>query len=139
MTLINFWLDALLFVAVASVVWISLVLWFVFPAPTKAAGWSLWGFTYDQWAAAQFVALCIAAALTLEHVVLHWNWVCTVLATRVLRRKRPDEANQAVYGVGMFIVILVLVKASLIAAMLSVREPSTAPLQRPARPAGIGK
>jgi hypothetical protein len=139
MTLINFWLDALLFVAVASVVWISLILWFVFPAPTKAAGWSLWGLTYDQWYTAQFVALCIAAALTLEHVVLHWNWVCTVLATRVLRRKRPDEANQAVYGVGTFIGILLLVKASLIAALLSVQEPSSAPTQRLTKPTSRGR
>jgi len=123
MTLINFWVDAMLFVAVVVVVWIAVMLWVAFPSPTTAAGWSLWGLTYDQWHHVQFAALCIAAGLTLEHLVLHWNWVCTVLATRILHVRRPDEGNQAIYGVGTFICLLLLVKASLIAAILSIKSP----------------
>ncbi len=121
--LINFWLDATLFVAVVVLVWTAAILQFAFPAPTAAAGWSLWGLSYDQWHNVQFGAICVAAALAVEHLVLHWNWVCTVLATRVLHRRRPDEANQTVYGVATFIGILLLVKASLIAAMLSIKPP----------------
>lgn len=123
MTIINFWLDAMLFMAVVTLVWVSVMLQIVFPAPTTAAGWSLWGLSYDQWHQVQFYALCVTAAITVEHIVLHWNWVCTVLATKVLRRKRPDDAVQAVYGVGTFITLLILVKASLIAALVSVRHP----------------
>lgn len=121
--LINFWLDATLFVAIVVLVWTMAIMQFAFPAPTAAAGWSLWGLTYDQWHNVQFTAMCIAGALTVEHLVLHWNWVCTVMATRILRRKRPDEANQAVYGVALFIGVLVLLNASLVAAMLFVKQP----------------
>ena len=46
-----------------------------------------------------------------------------MLATRVLHCRRPDEANQAVYGVAVFIGILLLVQASLIAALVSIKQP----------------
>ena len=124
MTMINFWLDATLFVAMITMVWITVMLQVVFPAPTTAAGWTLWGLTYDQWRDFQFYALCVAAGLTVEHIVLHWNWVCTIIATRVLRRKRLDDAQQAVFGVSTFIVLLLLVKASLLIALFSVQKPT---------------
>lgn len=122
MILINFWLDAMLFVAAIVVVWVAAVLQFAFPSPTLAGGWSLWGLTYDQWHNVQTGALCVAAVLTVEHLVLHWNWVCTVVATRILRVKRPDEGNQAIYGVATIVAIIALVTASLIAAMFSIKR-----------------
>lgn len=124
MALINFWLDATLFTAVLVVVWVSVMLWIVFPAPTQADGWSVWGLSYDQWNTVQFVALCVAAGLAIEHLALHWNWVCSVLTTRILRRPRLDQARQTVYGVATFVILLVLAQALIIAAMLSARPPS---------------
>lgn len=121
--LINFWLDAVLFVAVFFLVWTAVILKFAFPPPTAAAGWSLWGLSFDQWHNLQFGALCVSAALTVEHLVLHWNWVCTVLATRVLRRGRPDEGNQAAFGIATFIGAALLVKISVIVAMISIKSP----------------
>lgn len=123
-TLLNFWIDVALGVAVFVVMWVSAMLQFVFPPPTIAAGWRLWGFSFDQWRDVQFYALCVCALIAIEHVVLHWNWVCTVLATQVLRvKKRPDEGEQAIYGVGTLIVIFGLILASLIAATLTVQQP----------------
>ena len=124
MAVVNFWLDAALFVTIAFVMWVSVLLQVVFPAPSETAGWQLWSLTYDQWRNVQFAALAIFALLAIEHVVLHWNWVCTMLATRVLRlKKRPDEGVQAVYGVGTFIVLLVLTMASILAALFAVQHP----------------
>lgn len=123
MTLINFWLDAILFLAIVVVIWVAVILQIAFPRPSAAVGWSLWGLTYDEWHNVQFGALCVAGALTVEHLVLHWNWVCTVLSTRILHRQRPDEANQVVYGVATFVGILLLVQASLIAAMFCIKQP----------------
>jgi hypothetical protein len=121
MAVINFWLDAALFVDMIFIMWVSVLMQFVFPPPTEAAGWSLWGLGFNDWRNVQFGALCVFALLAVEHVVLHWNWVCTVIATQVLRSKiRPDEGSQAVYGVGTFIVILVFVMATLLAATASV-------------------
>lgn len=123
MTLVNFWLDATLFLAVLVLVWVSVMLQVVFPPPTQADGWTLWGLDYDQWHIVQFTALCVAGALAIEHVALHWNWVCAVLATRILRRERLDQGLQTVYGVGTFIVLLLLAKVLIIVAILSVRSP----------------
>lgn len=124
MASINFWLDAGLFVNLIFIMWVSAVLQFVFPAPTESARWSLWGLTYNEWRNIQFASLCLFALLAVEHLVLHWNWVCSIVATRVLRtRNRPDEGEQAVYGVGTFIAVLVLVMVSVLAAMATVVQP----------------
>jgi hypothetical protein len=125
MALINLILDAALFFTIIAVMWISVMLQVIFPPPTVADGWRLWGLGYDQWRNAQFYALCLFALLSVEHVVLHWNWVCCTIATQLLRLKtRPDEASQAVLGVGTFITILVTMMATLVAALLSVASPT---------------
>jgi hypothetical protein len=122
--ILNFWLDAALFVVVAFVMWVSVMIQVVFPRPTAAEGWRLWGLSFNQWHDAQFYGLCIAALLVVEHIVLHWNWVCSIIATRVLRtRARADEGVQALYGVGTFIGILILMMVGIMAAMCMVRRP----------------
>lgn len=122
-SIINFVLDAVLLVAAVFLLWVSVVMRMVFPAPTTADGWELWGLSYDRWHDVQFSTLCVVALLVLEHLVLHWNWICGIIATKVLRvRKRPDEANQAVYGVATFITLLVTLLAGLIAATLAVKR-----------------
>ena len=123
MATINFWLDAGLFVTIIFIMWVSVILHFVFPAQAAATtGLQLWGLTFDQWRNLQFVSLCLFALLAVEHVVLHWNWVCSILATRILGVRKPDEASQAVFGVGTFIVILVLTMATLLAATFSLER-----------------
>ena len=123
MALINFWLDAALLVSMIFMMCVSAMLHLVFPPPTEAAGWTLWGLSYDDWHRAQFFSVCVLALLAVEHLVLHWNWVCTVIATHVLHvKKRPDEGVQAVYGVGIFIAILILVMGTLLIAMVMARH-----------------
>ena len=54
---------------------------------------------------------------------MHWNWVCGVVATKVLRVKtRPDEGVNAVYGVAIFIGILTVMLASVIVAILTIKR-----------------
>jgi hypothetical protein len=121
MAVINFWLDTCLFLAVVALVWVTVVMVVVFPAPTQAAGWQLWGLGYDQWHNVQVGALFVAVALAVEHLVLHWNWVCTIIATKIVRTKsRPDEGLQAIYGVGTFIAIAGTMLVSLLVALFSV-------------------
>lgn len=123
-TLFNFWLDAALLVAITFVVWVSVMMQVVFPDPTRAGGWELWGLSYDRWRDTQFYSLCVCALLALEHLVLHWSWVCGVIATRLLRvEKRPDDGVQAVYGVAFFITVLLVMLAGILAAVLTVRPP----------------
>jgi hypothetical protein len=123
MALINLVLDATLFLSVVFLMWVSVMMQVIFPPPTEAKGWGLWGLNFDQWRDRQFIALCVAVILTVEHLSLHWNWVCCTIATHILGTKKPDEGSQVVYGVGVFIGILLLVMASLIAALFTVNQP----------------
>lgn len=125
-SIINFVLDAALLIAAVFLLWVSVMMRMMFPAPTSADGWTLWGMSYNRWHDVQFSTLCVVALLALEHLVLHWNWVCGIIATKILRvKKRPDEANQAVYGVATFITLLLVLLAGLAAAMLAVKKPPT--------------
>jgi hypothetical protein len=122
--MLNFWLDALLLVNVVFIAWVSALIYIVFPAPTKADGWVLWGRTFDQWHDIQSTALCVCGLLAIEHIVLHWNWVCCTIAARILHsRNRPDESVQAVYGVGTFICVLIIVFSGVVAGTFCVQQP----------------
>lgn len=124
LAVLNFWVDAALFVLIIFVMWVSVLLQVIFPPGTAAGGWKLWGFGYDQWRNIQFGALCAFALLAIEHLVLHWNWVVSIIATKILRTKnRPDEGLQVVIGVGTFITILLTMMVSLLTAMFMVQSP----------------
>lgn len=128
-TIINFALDAAMlgvFVALSAV---SVVVRFVFPPGTVADAYTIWGLTYDAWAAAQFWLLALLALAVLVHVMLHWNWVCNVVASR-MRRSGPavgekkgklDDGIMTLYGVGLLIVVFGLIGLVVGAAALSVR------------------
>ncbi len=123
-TVVNFWVDACLLVLLSALGWVSATLQVAFPAPTAADGWTLWGLTYDQWRDIQFGTLSLFAGGILLHLMLHWKWVCSVIATQILRIKtRPDDGMQTIYGVATLIVILHVIAAAVLAAMLCVHHP----------------
>lgn len=127
-TTVNFWLDCLLLVLFLLLSWVSLVIRFVFPTGPSAAGWSLWGRGFEWWSTLQFVSLCALAAAVLLHVMLHWNWVCGVIANWRKKRSgnasRPDSGTQTIWGVGLMIVILNVLGLGLAAAVLTVQAPA---------------
>jgi len=121
---INFWLDTLALLAVTAVGVVSTLLVAVFPVPTQAAGWTLWGWGYDTWFRIQFGAICTCAVVLLVHVMLHWNWVCNVLATKILKRKtRPDDSAQTIYGVATLAAVLHVILFITVWALLTVKKP----------------
>lgn len=123
-TMLNFVVDSLLLTAAAALAWVSVMLMVAFPIPTRTEGWKLFGMDFNQWRQVQFGLLVVAALLALEHLVLHWKWVCGVLVTKILKLKnKPDEAIQAVYGVGFFIGSLLLMGAAIVVCMLCVVKP----------------
>lgn len=124
-TIINFLLDSTLLVAFVVLIWCSVILRFVFPPGPNADGWTLWGFDYDQWAGFQFALVGVLTLGFLVHVMLHWNWVCGVVATRLSRQKRAavDDGIQTLYGVGLLIVLLGAIGVGVAVAVLTVRSP----------------
>jgi hypothetical protein len=125
-SVVNFWIDASILLVLTAIGWITAVLQVAFPAPTAADGWTLWGLTFDQCRDIQFAGLCLFAIGILIHVMMHWNWICSVIATQIVHaRGRPDEGMQTIYGVITLIVLLHLIAAGVIVALLCVRRPST--------------
>jgi hypothetical protein len=124
-TLLNFILDSLLLAAFGVLVWSAVVVRFVFPPGTSAAGWLLWGMSYDQWISLQFAMVAILALGVLIHVMLHWTWVCGVVAARLGRGRKTklDDGTQTLYGVGLLIVIFNLLGLAIAAAALSIQPP----------------
>jgi hypothetical protein len=124
-TSINFLLDALLLTAFAVLVWSGMIVRFIFPPGPDARGWFLWGLAYDQWQTIQFAMVAVLALGILVHLMLHWSWVCGVIATRLARGKKAklDDGTQTLYGVGLLIVIFNLLGLAIAVAALSVQAP----------------
>lgn len=121
---INLLLDAALLVAFTALCFAAVVVRFVFPPGPAAAGWSLWGLDYDAWGGIQFTLLAILAVGILVHVMLHWSWVCNVIASRMAGRgARVDDGLQTIYGVGLLIGLLLTVGSALAVAVLTVQRP----------------
>lgn len=127
---VNFWLDAFLLTVFSALCWSTIVVRYVFPPATKTAGWTLWGMGYLAWTDIQFFALCVMAATVLLHVMLHWPWVCGVVAHRL---RKTDEAGapikltsgtRTLWGVGLLIVIVNVLGLAIAAAALSIQGPT---------------
>jgi len=122
---INLLLDAALLVAFTALAFAAVVVRFVFPPGPAAGGWTLWGLDYDAWGGIQFGLLAVLAGGILVHVMLHWSWVCNVIASRMAGRgARVDDGLQTIYGVGLLIGLLLAVGTALAVAVLTVRGPA---------------
>lgn len=142
---LNLALDAVLLAVCALLVWLCVAVDVLFPPPTQAIGWRLWGLGYDGWARLRLFVAAGFAVLVLLHVMLHWSWVCGVVAKKLsvlLQRKvAADEANQTLIGVAFLLLILhVLGLAYLIASLQIVAPTSTLrPMAIPANAASPGR
>jgi hypothetical protein len=124
-TSINLLLDTALLIAFSLLIWTGTVVRFVFPPGPEAKGWSLWGLGYDQWATIHFATISILTLGILLHLMLHWNWVCGVVATRLARNKKMkiDDGTQTLYGVGLLIVLLNVLGLAVATAALNIQSP----------------
>jgi hypothetical protein len=122
-TIINFWLDVALAVIFLAQAWVLAVLNVVFP---RGAGpdWTIWGTTTQDWSDALFVLYCVFAVGIVLHVMLHWAWICGVVATRLLRRKATrDDGSHTLIGVGLLVLLVHLLLAGILVARMSLTPP----------------
>ena len=127
-TIVNFWLDATLLSVFLLILWISTIVRFVFPPAADAGDVALWNRNYQWWLDLQFGLLALFAFGVLMHVMLHWNWLCGVLAGRIMRRSDGKKrvinyGMRTIYGVGLMIVILNVMGLGIAAAVLFLQEP----------------
>jgi len=121
---LNLMLDIVLagvFVLLCSV---AAIIRIVFPPPSVAAGWMVFGGTIDQWIAFQFGCLCVLAGGIILHVMLHWSWICGMLTRgRPDSTLRTDDGVRTIVGVGFLIAILHVIGFAVLLAMLTVHSP----------------
>jgi hypothetical protein len=128
---INFCLDAFLLTVFLLLCWSSVVVRYVFPPALRVQGWTLWGGDYLVWTDIQFGCLCLMAASVLLHVMLHWPWVCGVIANWQRKRQgessapKQDSGSRTLWGVGLLIVILNVLGVGIAAAALCIQGPTT--------------
>jgi hypothetical protein len=128
---VNFCLDAILLLLFVALCTSSVILEFVFPPGPQAEGWLLWNKSYSEWSRIRFAILTVMAAAVLLHLMLHWSWICGVVASRLGRKKDAasvrDDPSRTLWGVGLLIVILNLAGAIVAAASLTIHSPLTRP------------
>jgi hypothetical protein len=126
-TTLNFWVDVSLLVLLLALLFVGVVVTFVFPPAEGSIGWTLWGLTHRQWSTLQFSLLALFALDVLLHVMLHWTWVCGVVASWMARdegkKLKLDDGVQTLYGVALLIVLFNLFGAAVAVAMLTIRGP----------------
>lgn len=117
---LNLILDIVLAAAFVLLCTVAAIIQIVFPPPTVAAGWNVFGGTIDQWIAFQFGCLCVLAGGIILHVMLHWSWVCGVLMRgRPESALRTDDGVRTIVGVGFLIAILHVIGFAVLVAMLT--------------------
>ncbi len=125
---VNFALDCFLLLAFLCMLWMTLLIRFIFPSPSEATNWSLWGWEYATWVEFQFSAIVIFGVLVLIHLVLHWTWVCGFITGRLAKRfnisARLTESTRTLYGVTTLIVVMTFMGALLLWADFAIRHPS---------------
>ncbi len=124
---VNFIVDACLFLNLVILLWIILLLNVIFPPATGADGYVVWGIGYDSWNQA---LLWTAGTFTfgiLLHLILHWNWVCSFVRSRVAaslgRSFVPNPATNTLYGVSVLIGVFLVGGALLTLAELALTAP----------------
>ena len=126
--LINFWLDFLMMIVFSGLVWAATIVRYVFPPPTSATEWTLWGGSLDTWMGVEFGLLALFTFLVVVHLCLHWNWVCGIFASHYLPKKNGQKATidygmRTIYGVGLMIVMLNILGLAIAAAVLTIQGP----------------
>lgn len=128
----NFYLDTALLAVFVALCTCSVIVEFVFPPGPQANGWLLWGRSYVEWSLFRFALLAIIAAGVLLHVMLHWSWVCGVVASRLGHKKTGaagahDDPVRTLWGVGLLIAVVNVVGAIVAIASLMIQSPATGP------------
>ncbi len=121
---LNFWLDTGLLVLFVSLAIVATIVQFVFPPGTGAKGWALWGMDFNQWSSLQYGLICAFGFASTIHVMLHWSWVCTIVARKLMKQSEtPDDGIQTILGVGLLIGLLLMSAAIVGMAMMTIQMP----------------
>ena len=113
-----------LLVLLLCAVWTAAVVQFLFPPGTQASGWTVWGVGYDAWCIIHSVSLAVLVIMVLVHLILHWTWVCGLIASRLGRKGKMLDGVKTMYGVSTLVVVLTVLGLLLAAAQFATNSPT---------------
>ncbi len=102
-TLTNFWLDALSLVAMVGLIATGGLIHFVLPAGTGRF-YELFGWNRHDIGELHFYLAVAAVGLLALHLLLHWSWVCCVVA-KALDEELPSQRAQSAWGLVLLLVM----------------------------------
>lgn len=125
----NFVLDGVLMLTFVLLIGVTAIIRFIFPPAALSAGWVLWGGTLDGWLNAQFFIIAAFMFGVVLHIMLHWNWICGVVANWYSKRKgrveRMDDGSKTIWGVGFLILVFNILGILLAIAALAIHRPES--------------
>ena len=102
----NFWLDVVSLIVMIGLAATGGLIHFVLPAGSghfyELCGWN----RHDIGQVHFYLALAAVALLAL-HVLLHWNWICCVIA-KMVGKTAPSQKSQTIWGITLLLLIAVL-------------------------------
>ena len=108
-TIVNIIIDLAAIVLFLGMIATGYLLRFPLPPGTNKTH-SLWGFTRHQWGDIHFwISLGLLVVMVI-HLVLHWNWIVTVIGKHCFRTKtsRPSLLRSGVLTICMVIMTFIL-------------------------------
>ncbi|MFV0444033.1 MAG: DUF4405 domain-containing protein [Planctomycetaceae bacterium] len=123
-TVINYWVDLVLLVIFIKMLFATGVVYFVFPAGPRAFECQLWGLDFNSWRDLQFAAIAVLAGGVVLHLMLHWNWLCSITNTHVFDRPPGrDDGSRTLLGVGLLVAVLHILGIGLLTASYYLQTP----------------
>lgn len=105
-TVFNFWVDLLSFVVFILMVFTGLIIYYVLPPCGNCTGQGctvealLWGMDRHFFGKIHFYLSLGMIILMIEHLVLHWTWVCS-MCSRVLGVTINSQKQQNLFGLSL--------------------------------------
>lgn len=124
--MLNFIVDTIIAVLALSMVVTGLLLRWVLP-PGSGQQRTLWGLDRHGWGDVHWWLALLLVGMVVLHLVLHWRWVCTMVA-RVCRRGSgaPSRRVSRVGGVAAGVVTALAMWAFVVVAERTTQSPPAA-------------
>ncbi|NMB76563.1 MAG: DUF4405 domain-containing protein [Myxococcales bacterium] len=110
-TVFNFWLDLVSLLVMLGLALTGGLIHFVLPAGT-GHHYHLLGWSRHDYGQLHFYLAVAAVALLFLHIVLHWNWICCVIA-KACGGASPSSRGRLAAGVALIVATLLVLVGGL--------------------------
>ena len=105
---LNLFVDAVTAIGVLGLVTTGLLIYFVLPPAVGQGRAVVVGMNRHDWGEVHFWIAMGVLLLLLVHMVLHWQWVCT-MCCRAFTRRTTQKRTRAFAGVVALLVVVTLI------------------------------